>query len=83
METNRDMLQGILNQLANHRVYNLIKWVKPPAPFYKLNIDGSYIEGVCGDGGILRDRDGKFLLAYSIYLGTGTGKIVCLLYLSY
>ena len=42
-----------------------LKWQPPPAGFYKINCDGSYLpgSGLGGWGCIIRDHDGVFLAA--------------------
>lgn len=41
----------------------------------KLNSDSSCIDGNCGIGGVTRDNNGKFIRAYSIYIGPGTSNL--------
>lgn len=49
----------------------LVKWNHPPLPpyFVKLNSNGSCQEGNCEAGGIIRDSEGNFILAYSSFWG--------------
>ncbi|XP_070007897.1 uncharacterized protein [Nicotiana sylvestris] len=54
--------------------YKLVKWKKPPALGSKLNTDGCYVEGNCGIRGVISDSEGKFTLAYSLYIGPGTSN---------
>lgn len=51
-----------------------VTWIKPPALKVKLNSDGSCLNGHCGGGGIIRDQQGNFIVAYSISLGNGTSN---------
>lgn len=71
---NWERLQDILDMPINHRSYKLVKWVKSPPQYWKLDSDGSCVEGSCGAGGIIRDSEGKLILAYSVYLGRGTSN---------
>ncbi|OIT30842.1 hypothetical protein A4A49_27518 [Nicotiana attenuata] len=51
-----------------------VRWLRPPAQIVKLNSDGSCTNGQCGGGGIIRNQEGKFIMAYSIPLGEGTSN---------
>lgn len=43
-----------------------VLWHKPPDDWIKLNADGSALgDGEIGVGGIMRNKEGNFLLAYS------------------
>ncbi|KAL3368084.1 hypothetical protein AABB24_009122 [Solanum stoloniferum] len=57
-----------------HQVYKLVKWIKPQPLFYRLNSDGSCIEGMCGAGGVIRDSNGHMILVFSVFLGPGTSN---------
>ncbi|XP_075098808.1 uncharacterized protein LOC142175727 [Nicotiana tabacum] len=52
----------------------MVKWLKPPPVFMKLNSDGSCLDGNCGGGGIVRGSDGCLIMAYSLPLGQGTSN---------
>ncbi|XP_059289936.1 uncharacterized protein LOC132043485 [Lycium ferocissimum] len=54
-----------------------IKWIKPDSPFLKLNTDGCSKgnPGSSGGGGILRDENGHFLMAFSAYYGQCSNNI--------
>ncbi|XP_015160977.1 uncharacterized protein [Solanum tuberosum] len=54
----------------------LIKWIKPPARWVKINTDGIALsnKGRIGAGGILRDQEGEMLLAFATTLGEGTNN---------
>lgn len=53
---------------------SIVKWIKTPILFVKLNSDGSYKNGECGGGGVVRDSLGKVIMAYSIPFGQGTSN---------
>ncbi|KAH0660308.1 hypothetical protein KY289_029056 [Solanum tuberosum] len=54
----------------------LVKWIKPPARWVKINTDGSALSnpGRIGAGGILRDQNGEMLLAFVTRLGEGNNQ---------
>uniref|UniRef100_A0A3Q7IX10 RNase H type-1 domain-containing protein n=1 Tax=Solanum lycopersicum TaxID=4081 RepID=A0A3Q7IX10_SOLLC len=52
----------------------LVRWIKPPLLFVKLNSDGRCRDGICGGGGVVRDSMGALIMAYSIPLGAGTSN---------
>ncbi|XP_035545131.1 receptor-like protein 7 [Juglans regia] len=54
----------------------VVKWHQPPQGWVKLNTDGSSFgnPGTSGVGGVIRDEDGRLLLAYSVPLGLGTNN---------
>jgi len=52
----------------------LVRWIKPPLLFVKLNSDGRCRDGICGGGGVVRDSMGALIMAYSIPLGDGTSN---------
>lgn len=52
-----------------------IQWTKPPNQWVKLNSDGSCLpNGNMGAGGVIRNKDGEMLLAYSTPLGVGSNN---------
>ncbi|XP_009766745.1 uncharacterized protein [Nicotiana sylvestris] len=51
-----------------------VRWLRPPAQIVKLNSDGSCSNEQCGGGGIIRNQEGKFIMAYFIPLGEGTSN---------
>nr|XP_033515504.1 uncharacterized protein LOC117279964 [Nicotiana tomentosiformis] len=74
MEMTWERLQSIFDQPINHRMYKMVRWSKPPPTYFKINSDGSCVEGNCGVGGIIRDCNRVFIMEYSIYLGPGTSN---------
>ncbi|XP_040987723.1 uncharacterized protein LOC121235443 [Juglans microcarpa x Juglans regia] len=54
----------------------LVKWSKPPSGWIKLNCNGSCPNnpGSSEGGGILRDMDGNFKVAFSAHFGLGTNN---------
>lgn len=40
----------------------------------KLNVDGSAKDGVITGGGVIRDKEGKFIAAFSSFYGNGTNN---------
>lgn len=53
-----------------------IKWICPPWPSLKLNIDGaSKLNGESGGGGVIRDHLGNVLLAFNHYYGISNSII--------
>lgn len=51
-------------------------WTKPHDLWIKLNTDGSSLEnkGKIGTGVMMRDHEGKMLLAYTTPLGNGSNN---------
>lgn len=55
--------------------FTMVKWIKPPMLFVKLNTDGSCNNGACGGlGGVVRDDMGRFIMAIILPLGQGTSN---------
>ncbi|KAH9296609.1 hypothetical protein KI387_040197 [Taxus chinensis] len=55
-----------------------IKWIPPKDGYFKLNFDGA-VKGnprKAGGGGVLRDSQGKFILAYFFDLGLQSNNVV-------
>ena len=50
----------------------------PPAPYIKLNIDGSAISnpGVAGAEGILRNHSSEWISRFSFHLGLASNNMV-------
>ncbi|XP_019263389.1 PREDICTED: uncharacterized protein LOC109241123 [Nicotiana attenuata] len=72
LKTSWNQIQKMLDQRIRFKTYRLVKWVKPPISFAKLNSDGSCVEGNCSMGGVIRYDPGNFILAYSSFTGTDT-----------
>lgn len=52
-----------------------VHWSKPPDNWIKINSDGSALANSrMGAGGIMRNKDGDFMLAYSTPLGHGSNN---------
>ncbi|XP_041001650.1 uncharacterized protein LOC121247351 [Juglans microcarpa x Juglans regia] len=75
-----DLLNHLNLEMQRHvtRKCLLVKWSKPPSGWIKLNCDGSYRNNPesSGGGGILRDIDGYFKVAFSAHFGLGTNNKV-------
>jgi len=56
----------ILDAEIHHRTTTIVKWIKPPNMYVKLNSDGSCIQGGCGGGGLIRNSLGNLVFAYCI-----------------
>ncbi|XP_059278180.1 uncharacterized protein LOC132032562 [Lycium ferocissimum] len=54
--------------------FRIVYWNKPASNFFKLNSDGSLRNGSCGGGGIIKDAQGKMIMAYSIHFNNGTSN---------
>ncbi|KAF5470792.1 hypothetical protein F2P56_011281 [Juglans regia] len=54
----------------------LVKWIKPPSGWYKLNKDGSSLRnpGSCGIGGVIRSDSGGLIKAYASPIGVGSNN---------
>lgn len=68
-------LSNIFDANIHQHISNPVKWIKPPARTFKLNSDGSFLQGSCGGGGLIRDSFGHTIFAYSINLGLGTSNM--------
>ncbi|WMV36481.1 hypothetical protein MTR67_029866 [Solanum verrucosum] len=76
-------LSNIFDANIHQHISNPVKWIKLPARTFKLNSDGSCLQGACGGGGLIRDSFGHTIFAYSINLRAGTSnmtKTAALLY---
>uniref|UniRef100_M1DJP7 RNase H family protein n=1 Tax=Solanum tuberosum TaxID=4113 RepID=M1DJP7_SOLTU len=71
----KDLFQLGENCIHDIKV-TLVKWIKPPARWIKINTDGSALSnpGRIGAGGILRDQMEAMLLAFATPLGEGTNN---------
>ncbi|KAF6141656.1 hypothetical protein GIB67_001208 [Kingdonia uniflora] len=50
----------------------VVRWLKPPVGYFKLNTDGSSVGNSGGEGGIVRNHGGVFIFAFSADLGMAT-----------
>ncbi|XP_070036619.1 uncharacterized protein [Nicotiana tomentosiformis] len=71
---NWDSLSQLLNYNISFKKALFLRWIKPPISFVKVNSDGSYKNGVCGGGVVIRDCDGHLIFTYSLVLGPGTSN---------
>ncbi|WMV30274.1 hypothetical protein MTR67_023659 [Solanum verrucosum] len=65
------------------KIVRVVKWIKPSSPVLKLNTDRSCINATCGGGGVLRDYQGRVIMAFIFPLGHGTNnqaEVVTLLF---
>ncbi|XP_041004153.1 uncharacterized protein LOC121249518 [Juglans microcarpa x Juglans regia] len=55
-----------------------ISWHKPSPEWFKLKVEGSSLNnlGESGDGGVLRNHDGKLQFAFTEYTGIGSNNRV-------
>ncbi|KAL6141435.1 hypothetical protein ACLB2K_059723 [Fragaria x ananassa] len=53
--------------------YTMHAWKKPPANFFKLNVDGTRVSpiGKIGAGGVIRNHYGDWISGFQINLGVG------------
>ncbi|OIT00190.1 PREDICTED: uncharacterized protein LOC109228743 [Nicotiana attenuata] len=65
---------NLCNISLNETFFSIVKWIRSSALFVKLNSDSSCIRGKCGAGGVVRDNNGKFIIACAIPLGQGTSN---------
>lgn len=55
-----------------HRPGQWLRWDPPSYGTFKLNTDGSSIDGKCAGGGIIRDCYGSCIAAFSNFYGLGS-----------
>ena len=69
------LIQKIENCKHDIKVHK-VGWNKPPEDWVKINTDGSALNnpGKIGAGGIIRDKDGKLLMAFAVPLGEGSNN---------
>ena len=55
---------------------NMVTWIRPKDQWIKVNTDGSAINnpGRLGAGGLLRDKSGRLVMAFTTPLGEGTNN---------
>ncbi|KAH0655392.1 hypothetical protein KY285_030274 [Solanum tuberosum] len=73
----RDLIQ--LGDKCEHDTkVTLVRWIKPPNQWVKINTDGTALSnpGRTGAGGILRDQDGEMLIAFATPLGEGYRNVL-------
>lgn len=58
-------------KIVLHRQEQWLRWEKPTLLF-KLNADGLEKEGLCTDGGVIREYNGHFIAAFSAAHGQGS-----------
>lgn len=51
-----------------------VYWNKPASRFFKLNSDNGHKNSICGGGGLVRDAQGRMIMAYSVPFGIGTSN---------
>ncbi|KAK7282403.1 hypothetical protein RIF29_11134 [Crotalaria pallida] len=56
---------------TNNLRYHLVKWLRPPLHWTKVNTDGSFIPDSrdAAYGGVIRDNEGRFILDFAGKLG--------------
>ena len=56
---------------------NMVNWIRPQDQWLKVNTDGSAITnpGRLRAGGILRDKNGRLVMAFTTPMGEGTNNI--------
>ncbi|XP_060181510.1 uncharacterized protein LOC132611114 [Lycium barbarum] len=69
-----EFMQHLIDKPMTHKSVKIVKWGRPPTHWQKINTDGSCKEGYCETGGIIRDSEGKMIIAFSIYIGAGTNN---------
>lgn len=55
---------------ASHPIH--VRWVPPPDGTFKLNTDGSHVNGVSTCGGLVRNSLGRFIRGFHCNLGVAT-----------
>ncbi|XP_060197735.1 uncharacterized protein LOC132626759 isoform X2 [Lycium barbarum] len=54
----------------------IVRWIRPPLNWIKLNTDGSHnCEDDIGAGGIVRDSNGNLIMAFAKSLGKGSSNL--------
>uniref|UniRef100_M1DWN9 RNase H family protein n=1 Tax=Solanum tuberosum TaxID=4113 RepID=M1DWN9_SOLTU len=71
----RDLIQ-LGGKCVHDTKVTLVRWIKPPNQWVKINTDGSALAnpGRTGAGGILRDQDEEILIEFATPLGEGTNN---------
>ncbi|XP_060195177.1 uncharacterized protein LOC132624410 [Lycium barbarum] len=59
-------LTCLLEKKMAFKVCRTVFWKRPAINFLKINSDGSHKDGSSGGGGVIRDSQGKMIMAYSI-----------------
>ncbi|OIT19637.1 hypothetical protein A4A49_55186 [Nicotiana attenuata] len=70
----RENLCKLLEQNMAETSTILVRWIKPPLLFVKLNTHGTWVQGIFGGGGVVRDKLGRFIMAFTLPLGQGTSN---------
>ncbi|XP_058103550.1 uncharacterized protein LOC131247128 [Magnolia sinica] len=68
-------IQHSINKLINPLpTFSVVKWIRPPRGWVKLNVDGSSRgnTGLSGSGGVCRNKKSEFLFAFAIGYGVGS-----------
>ncbi|XP_073139140.1 uncharacterized protein [Henckelia pumila] len=65
---------GISVRLQRTQKTAIVRWLRPPPGFFKLNVDGSSRgnPGESSVGGVVRDSSGRTLGFFSEFIGTGS-----------
>lgn len=74
-------LTHLLDKKISFKMCRVVYQNKPTSRFYKINSDGSHKDNSSGGGGVIRDSQGKMIMAYSIHFEHGTLqklKLYCL-----
>ncbi|XP_060182081.1 uncharacterized protein LOC132611714 [Lycium barbarum] len=64
----------LLDKKIVFKFCRIVYWNKPASNFFKLNSDGTLRNESCGGGGVIRDAQGKMIMAYSIHFNNGTSN---------
>ncbi|XP_059295685.1 uncharacterized protein LOC132049028 [Lycium ferocissimum] len=69
-------LTHLLDKKIAFKMCRAVYWNKPTSNFFKINSDRSHKNNSSGGGGVIRNSQGKMIMAYSIHFGPGTSNIV-------
>ncbi|XP_070045631.1 uncharacterized protein [Nicotiana tomentosiformis] len=59
-------LCDIVERLRPTPKWKIVKWIKLPNGIVKINTDGSFVREKAGIGGIVRNEQGKMIMAFSM-----------------
>lgn len=75
VQENRLAIMGINRAPIRQKIGLWCKWDKPFSGWFKLNVNGSAINGVITGGGIVRDHNGIFIGRFSTWYGSGSNTL--------
>lgn len=74
MDSNWGNIVQLMGSNIHPRKMVIVRWYRPSESFVKWNTDGSCKNDRCGSGGVVKNKEGHLIFAYSLKLGKGSSN---------